>query len=532
MSALPVERFLPLLLAAVLIAPVAPRAAERAAQPQNPVVQLREGRLVGVGERGVHVFKGIPYATPPVGDRRWRPPEPAAPWRGARRAMRFSPDCPQPPYPEGSFFDRGVAPTSEDCLYLNVWTASLKATDRRPVMVWIHGGGLTRGSGAQPWYDGTELARKGVVLVTLNYRLGPFGYLAHPALTAESPHDSSGNYGLLDQIAALRWVRDNIARFGGDPGNVTVFGESAGAWSVHQLTAAPLAAELFQKAIAQSGAHAYPLPELGRSRYGLPPYEETGLALERAAGVDSLAALRGLTADALLDAWERAQLQTATGPVVDGWVLPDQIVEIYRQNRHHPVPLILGSNADEGSNLARAQIPDDPEAFAAAVRSRFGDPAEELLDLYRADRDHRAAYLASFRDEAFSWPMRLWARQAVAHGQNVFLYYFIHEPPDAGAAGSGAYHAAEIRYVFGHPEIDMEPRRRDRELARVMSELWVGFAATGVPSASDAPAWPAYEPARPRVMLFGDRVRVADDPLAAQAALFERLGGSRWLEPE
>src|SRR5690606_35924751 len=226
-----------------------------------------------------------------------------------------------------------------------------KATDRRPVMVWIHGGGLTRGSGTVSWYDGTELARKGVVLVTLNYRLGPFGYLAHPALTDESPHDSSGNYGLLDQIAALAWVRDNIARFGGDPGNVTIFGESAGAWSVHQLSASPLAAGLFHKAIGQSGAHAYPLPELTRPRFGLPAYEATGLALERAAGVGSLDALRGLTADAVLDAWGRAELEALTRPVVDGWVLPDQIVEIYRRHRHNPVPLMLGSNADEGSNL-------------------------------------------------------------------------------------------------------------------------------------------------------------------------------------
>jgi para-nitrobenzyl esterase len=507
-----------------------PAPAQGAEALVDPTVHVQQGRLVGYGEDGVHVFKGIPYATPPVGERRWRPPEPPSGWRGRRFAMRFAPECPQLPYPEGSFFDRGITPSSEDCLYLNVWTTSLDGKARRPVMVWIHGGALTRGSGGSPWYDGRALAQKGVVLVTLNYRLGPLGYLAHPALSRESAHDASGNYGLLDQIAALRWVRDNIAGFGGDPGNVTIFGESAGAWSVHQLTASPLAAGLFHKAIGQSGAHAYPIPELARARFGLPAHEQKGLELERAAGVDSLEAMRGLPADAILGAWERAGIEGLARPVVDGWVLPGQIVSLYRQGRHNPVPLILGSNRDEGANLTVGRVPADAAAFAGSVRARFGSLAPDLLRLYRADEDYLGAYRASFRDEVFTWPMRHWARLASAQGQTVWLYYFTHQPPDAERERFGAYHAAEVRYVFGHPGVDMKARRRDRALAETMSGFWINFAATGVPSAPRAPAWPAYDAERERVLVLGEDVRVEDGLLTEEMDLFERAGGARWEE--
>ncbi|MEQ8860568.1 MAG: carboxylesterase family protein [Pseudomonadales bacterium] len=491
-----------------------------------PQVTLEQGRLVGLRDAGVQVFKGIPYATPPVGERRWKPPEPAEPWRGRRYAMQFAPDCPQLPYPDQSFFDRGINPTSEDCLYLNVWTATADPQARRPVMVWIHGGALTRGSGASAWYDGAALARKGVVLVTINYRLGAFGYLAHPALSQESPHRASGNYGLLDQIAALTWVKNNIGRFGGDPGNVTIFGESAGSWSVHQLTATPLAAGLFHRAIGQSGAHAYPIPELDRERFGLEPHERTGLALQDAAGVDSLEALRGLSADALLGAYERANIPGLARPVVDGWVFPEQIVTLYREGRHNRVPLLLGSNADEGSNLTLGGQPESAEAFEAMMRKRFGTLAEELLRVYDAKRDYLTAFLASYRDQSFTWPMRFWAGQAARHDQNVWLYYFAHEPPSP--TGFGAYHAAEIRYVFANPDVDMTATAVDRALAETMSDYWVNFAGTGVPSAPGAPAWPGYDAERVPYLVFGEEPGVVEGLLEEEMALFDEAAEARW----
>lgn len=515
---------------AVALAVVSVPDAVAAEQSGAPAVSIGQGTVVGLTERGVHAFKGIPYATPPVGVRRWRPPEPHPGWDGRRFAMSFAPECPQLPYPEGSFFDRSISPSSEDCLYLNLWTASLDPQARRPVMVWIHGGGLTRGSGASPWYDGAALARKGVVLVTFNYRLGPFGYLAHPELSRESPEGASGNYGVLDQIAALRWVRDNIARFGGDPGNVTIFGESAGSWSVHQLTATPLAAGLFHKAIGQSGAHAYPIPELDRARYGNPAHEQGGLALEDAAGVDSLQALRGLSAHAILGAFERADFPAVARPNVDGWVFPEQIVELYRQGRHNRVPLVLGSNADEGTNLARSRIPESAAAFEAAVRERYGPLAEGFLQVYDPAGDHVAAFLASFRDETFTWPMRFWARLAGSHEQNVWLYYFTHQPPGEDTERFGAYHAAEIRYVFDNVDQGMTPTATDRALADTMSDYWVNFAATGVPSAPDAPAWPEYDRDRERYLIFDGEPRVADDLLEEEVALFDHLAEERWEE--
>jgi para-nitrobenzyl esterase len=517
-------------LSLVLVLSWAAAAAVAAAEAAAPQVDVEQGSLVGYTDGDVHVFKGVPYAVPPVGERRWRPPQAPESWRGRRFAMAFSPECPQLAYPEGSFFGSGIAPTSEDCLYLNVWTDSVDEQARRPVMVWIHGGALTRGSGGSPWYDGRALARKGVVVVTFNYRLGAFGYLAHPELSAESERDASGNYGTLDQIAALRWVRTNIARFGGDPENVTIFGESAGSWSVHQLTASPLAAGLFHKAIGQSGALAYPIPELQRERFGQQAHEQTGLILQRAAGVDSLEALRGLSANAVLGAYERAGIDGLARPVVDGWVFPEQIVTAYREGRHNAVPLLLGSNADEGTNLAAGRAPESAQAFAESIRQSFGPAAEGFLQVYGAAMDYPEAFFASFRDQAFTWPMRFWARQATEREQPVWLYFFAHEPPDSAQENLGAYHAAEIRYVFNHPHVNMEPGEADRALAEMMSDYWVSFAANGIPSAPDGPAWPAYQRDRERFMVFTAEPHVREDLLEDEIALFEELSELRWQE--
>ncbi|MGH8248292.1 MAG: carboxylesterase/lipase family protein, partial [Gammaproteobacteria bacterium] len=296
------------------------------ASAANSTVKVDGGVISGATANGVRSFKGIPFAAPPTGDLRWKPPQPVAPWQGLRECNDFGPDCPQAPYSQTSLFYSAPRKQSEDCLYLNVWTAA-KAGEKRPVMVWIHGGALTRGSGATRTYDGTNYAKKGVVLVTINYRLGPLGYLAHPELTAESSNRSSGNYGVLDQIAALKWVQKNIAAFGGDQNRVTIFGESAGSWSVNALVASPLAKGLFHRAIGQSGGSFGPGTYLKEDRDGRPSAEKIGEAFAKAAGADSIKALRALPAEKIVEIFNNDQegRRFRTSPNVDGWVLPDEI---------------------------------------------------------------------------------------------------------------------------------------------------------------------------------------------------------------
>jgi len=283
----------------------------------NETVRVEGGLISGSVVDGVRSYKGIPFAAPPVGELRWKAPRPVGAWEGVRECDAFGPDCPQAPYSESSIYYSPPRKQSEDCLYLNVWTAA-KAGEKRPVMVWIHGGALTRGSGATRSYDGTALAKKGVVLVTINYRLGPLGYFAHPELSAESPHRSSGNYGVLDQIAALKWTQKNIAAFGGDPGRVTIFGESAGSWSVNALVASPLAKGLFQRAIGQSGGTFGPMTYLKEDRDGRQSAEKIGAAFAKAAGADSIKALRALPAERIVEVFNNdpgGRLQTGRNDV-------------------------------------------------------------------------------------------------------------------------------------------------------------------------------------------------------------------------
>src|SRR5262249_44653588 len=309
-------------------------------------VSVDGGTLRGTETDGVRVFKGIPYAAPPVGSLRWRPPQPLVAWSGVRDASGFGAECPQTQYDQGSIYVRPLAPQSEDCLFLNVWTPA-KAGETLPVLVWIHGGALTRGSGVSETRDGVPLAKKGIVLVSLNYRLGALGYLAHPALTAESPRQSSGNYGVLDQIAALEWVQRNIAVFGGDAAQVTIAGESAGSWSVNTLVASPLAKGLFVRAIGQSGGRFGTTPALSEDRGAVASAEKVGVAFANAAGAASIAALRAMPAEKLVDV---AGFRTQEN--VDGWVLPDQIRTIFAQKAHNNVPVLVGSNAHEMTSLA------------------------------------------------------------------------------------------------------------------------------------------------------------------------------------
>src|SRR5262245_49410842 len=412
-----------LLITALLSMPLVMRAA-------TDPVKVDGGLVAGVVDRGVRVFKGIPYAAPPVGSLRWKPPQPIVAWSGVRDGSTFGAECPQIQYPATSIYVRPLQPQSEDCLFVNVWTTATEAA-RQPVLVWIHGGALTHGSGISDTRDGVPLARKGVVLVSLNYRLGPLGYLAHPELSAESPHRSSGNYGVLDQIAALHWVQKNIAAFGGDPTRVTIAGESAGSWSVNTLVASPLASGLFIRAIGESGGRFTRTPQLRDDR-GVPSGEAVGRALGKAVGADSLAALRAVPAATLA-----AAPGFRTQETVDGWVLPDEIRTMFAAKRHNNVPIIVGSNANEmtslgGSALAAKSVDD----FRKRVSQLYGEHAAAIESAYgvKTDADAPAATLALARDTTFSWHMRKWARATVDAGSPAFLYFFTYTPPSPRAA--------------------------------------------------------------------------------------------------
>ena len=427
-----------------------------------------------------------------------------------RDGTQFGATCPQLPYAAGSIYAQKPQPQSEDCLFLNVWTAAKDASECRPVLVWIHGGALTRGSGSIPPYDGASLARKGAVVVTINYRLGPLGFLAHPALSQESDHRSSGNYGMLDQIAALEWVQKNVAHFGGDPKRVTIFGESAGSWSVCYLVASPLARGLFHRAIGQSGGAFAPVPFLTQEKHGVPAAESIGQRLAKELECDTAAdpatALRGKTPDELLAAMDKLALRIR--PNVDGWVLPDDVYAIFAAGQQNNVPVIVGSTADEGTTLFAAQVPKDREAYVAG-RAKYGELADEYLAIYPAESDEevRAAFLAGMRDEWFTWEMRTWARLTERAGNKAYQYFFSHVPPSPNAQQIGAYHAAEIMYVFNNlGKLDWPYTDDDRRLADAVSTAWVRFAATGDPNGSELPRWTAYDAASQPYLDFGDSI--------------------------
>ncbi|MBL9123738.1 MAG: carboxylesterase family protein [Planctomycetaceae bacterium] len=483
-------------------------------------VQIDSGLVRGtLSERfdEVIVFRGIPYADTTAGANRWRPPQPVKPWDGICDCQQFGPACPQAPYPKDSVYYREPEAQSEDCLSLNVWTAGLTG-DKRPVMVWIHGGALTRGSGSVGVYDGASLARKGVVIVTINYRLGPLGFFAHPELTSESAEHAAGNYGLLDQIAALRWVQRNIAQFGGDPGCVTIFGESAGSLSVNALVASPLAQGLFHRAIGQSGTAFRNLPTLAEA-------ESAGAEFATKVDASDLATLRQLSAEELLARAAR-QGEIRGNLNCDGWSLPEDVKATFLAGRQHRVPTIAGSNADEMTTLAPlATRPRDRRGFEAQVALTLGN-VDEVQRLYpvASDGDAPRAYLDLLGDVSFTLPARSWARWATASGSRVYLYQFTRVAPFAAVAKIGAYHAAEIAYVFDN--LDMLPRKftdADRKLAETMSAYWVAFAKMGDPNVAGLPSWPAYNPADEPYLAFGDSATLEHHLRQEKLDLIERL---------
>lgn len=493
----------------------------------DETIRTANGPVTGGAGRNaeVRVYKGLPYAAPPIGQLRWKSPRPAASWVGVRKADQFSAACMQAPYPPSSIYHSDPEPTSEDCLYLNVWTAAKTSKERRPVMVWVHGGALTRGSGALPTYDGESLARKGVVVVTINYRLGVFGFFAHPELTKESDRNASGNYGLLDQIAALEWVQKNIAAFGGDPKRVTIFGESAGSWSVNYLMATPLAHGLFHRVIGESGGAFGPMKKLSE-------VEESGVKFAHSLEVESLAALRAKTADELLKASGAASFP----PNVDGWLLPQDVYTIFASGKQNDVPILVGSNADEAKSLTMWPPGGTTSNFVSGIKMRFGADTDKVLRLYPASTDDeaKASFYTSFTDYVFTWQMRTWARLQNKSGKSkAYLYYFDRVPPGPAGERYGAYHAAEIAYVFDNLDSRRKPiEEADRKLADVMSSYWVNFAATGDPNGKGLPKWGAYLQSNDTALELGDRIQpIAGLHKDALDFLDEHMAAERAKQP-
>ncbi len=533
-----------ILLCCLLVAGVANgkgKASKGAPAALNNQVKVEGGTIAGtaVGEKqDVRVYKGIPFAAPPTGNLRWKAPQPVVPWSGVRDATQFSPACPQPDT-LSRLTGRKLGPTSEDCLCLNVWTPAKAANEKLPVMVWIHGGSYIAGEGSTPSYNGEALARQGAVIVTINYRLGPLGFFAHPLLSKESGHDSSGNYGLLDQIAALQWVRKNIAAFGGDAARVTIFGESAGAGSICYLMVSPLAKGLFHRAIAESGSAFGPNRHLRETWYGQEPMEKVGERVARDFGCDQekdpLAALRAKSAEEILKGSKMASNfffggdGTHFAPIVDGWVVPDDPGVIFAAGKQHAVPLIVGSNADEGTIFTLTAPQMAAIQYQKLMRQLYPERADEILTLYPASgaAEVKSAINRLIGDAAFIGGARYFA-STQSRVSKAFLYHFTWVAPTARGKMLGAFHSSEIPHVFGTLDTSALSEAQKASLhSRAMMEAWVRFAATGDPNPKGGTLWPVYDAAKDQHLEFGTEVKVKSGLRKQQCDLFEKIGVER-----
>ncbi|GAB3638516.1 carboxylesterase family protein [Hymenobacter arcticus] len=521
--------------------------AQKPADLAHNQVQVANGRLAGAtAASGIHEFKGIPYAAPPVGERRWQAPQPAPKWTNVRPATQFGPRAMQLPlFGDMNFRSNGV---SEDCLYLNVWTGAQAAKERRPVLVYFYGGGFVAGDGSEPRYDGEALAKQGIVTVTVNYRLGVFGFMAHPELTKESPKHASGNYGLLDQAAAIRWVKDNIAAFGGDPEHITIGGESAGSYSVSAQMASPLAKNLLAGAIGESGSllGLQPLPTLAQA-------EQTGVAFANSLGASSLAALRALSAQQVLEATGKPTAPRFSA-IVDGYFLPRPPAEIFASASQASVPLLVGWNSQEsGYQGLLGQAAPTLENYRAAVQKLYGDRAADVLKLYPAATDAQveqaATDLASDRFIAYgTWK---WADM---HGQTgdqpVYRYLYARPRPamtpemgnaTAGLAGGvvkgtgtaaptppakGAVHSAEIEYAMGNLATNKVYAWTpdDYQVSKTMQAYFANFIKTGNPNGAGLPTWPkASKGAAGQLLRLDVTTKDEADQTRARYLLLEQL---------
>jgi para-nitrobenzyl esterase len=508
-------------------------------------IKIESGKITGVAlgeEKAVYAFKGIPYAAPPVGDLRWRPPRQVSRWEGVKACTDFGYACPQQEMPEP--YARDFGEQREDCLYLNVWTGAKKQDERRPVMVWIHGGGFYLGAASTESYDGEVLAREGVVLVTINYRIGPFGFLAHPLLSKESDRNVSGNYGLLDQIAALTWVKNNIAAFGGDPDRVTIFGESGGARSVCFLMVTPLSKGLFHGGIVQSGSLYRAIGHLKEPRDGLMAIEKQGEALAKKLGCETLKDLRKKSADEILNTATPKTAPFVTppnpspssdengiivGPIIDGWVIPDDPVKLFRSGKQHDVPMIIGSNKDEASMFLGRYRYSQVKQFHDLVRHLFPNHYEKIQKLYpmNDDADVLDALNRFMTDVTWTRPARATARQMGLVKSSVYLYHLTQHRPGM-LERFGAFHGADIRYVFGHDMGAGVPFSEEEwALSDKMLKYWINFAAHGDPNGPDLPKWPAYEKDTDQCIDLGRKIKVITNLRKEACDLFDRIDEER-----
>lgn len=479
------------------------------AGPANPRAAVEQGVLIGRTDEDVTSFKGVPYAAPPVGPLRWRPPRRAGPWSQPRDAGQVGAICIQPP--SGGDPGVGPPPMSEDCLTLNVW-APAERGEALPVMVWIHGGGFNNGSGTAALYDGTNLAKRGVVVVTVNYRLGRLGFFDHPALAAERAQgEPGGNYGMMDIVAALEWVRDNAAAFGGDAGNVTVFGESAGGAAVTRLMISPAARGLFHRAVVQSGlGRDSGAPLEAPSAIGGPSLQDRGAVFARTAGAATAAELRALPAEALLR--PAPNFYGGDNLVIDGQLVTEDVEAAFAGGREAPVPLIIGTNSAEFWWIRPSEI-SPYGAIDDALTSR------ERVDLYAAygGEDGYRAHVVS--DLAFNEPARHLARLHARNGHPTYLYRFDVVPDSNPEPSGGATHASERPYVFDNLHTVGRPMgERDDRAAKAMAEYWTRFAAAGDPNGAGRPPWPEFGAERDRLLEFTN-----DGPEAKPIPFAERL---------
>ncbi|WP_114941468.1 carboxylesterase/lipase family protein [Mucilaginibacter endophyticus] len=476
---------------------------------QPAPVKVKEGLLQGTAENGLSIYKGIPFAAPPVGELRWRAPQPAAKWDGIRMADKFAPEPIQ-----------GAAPfsgKSEDCLYLNVWSPAKSPRDKIPVLVWIYGGAFNWGGTSEPAYNGEYLAKKGVVLVSIAYRVGQLGFLAHTELSAENPNHVSGNYGLLDMIAALKWIKKNIAAFGGDPGRVTIFGESAGGIAVSMLCASPLAKGLFVGAISESGGSFGPTRVTtypGENMKSLHDAEAAGAAYVKGAGFLSIADLRKVDADKL------PGVRGLAWPVVDGWVIPDDQHTLYEAGKYNDIPVLIGYNSDEGASFSPPKTPED---YVNAVKNRYGKFADELIKAYPPGTGKFAKNARDLtRDAAFGWHTWSWATLQANGGKSKVYYYYFDQHPEYPAGspqeGYGSPHAQEVAYVFR--TLDASSRqtsKTDLNISDAMSTYWTNFAKYSDPNGPDLANWPVFSTAQPTVMYFSQTAHTG--PVPSESAL-------------
>lgn len=464
-------------------------------QLQPGQLKVEGGIIQGTLADDLSIYKGIPFAAPPVGDLRWKAPQPLEAWEGVKQTTEYAPAPMQGGNP--------VSGKSEDCLYLNVWTPAKSINEKLPVLVWIYGGGFSFGSTSDSVHNGEHLARKGVVLVSIAYRVGQLGFLAHPELSAESPNGVSGNYGLLDQIAGLQWIQNNIAAFGGDPGQVTIFGESAGGIAVSMLCASPLAKGLFHGAISQSGGSfgpTRPTTYPGENMKTLQQAEHDGIEYLKGFGLSSMEELRNLEAEKLIP-----QGWTMPGgwPIVDGYVIPDDQFKLYEAGNYNDVPVLIGYNSDEGLSFPAGRTPQE---YIASVQERFGPYADSLIQAYPVGENNVPRSARNLmRDAAFGWHTWSWARlQSKAGKSEVYFYYFDQHPERAEGspqADHGTPHGVDVPFVFMNLDpANSNTTESDLEIAETMGTYWTNFAKYGDPNGEGVLAWPAFSDENPEVM--------------------------------